>query len=643
MKLAYFKVSGFKRFLKPTILKINGKMTAIVGPNEAGKTSLLNAIKHISHDEEFVAQDRYKYLDDEPSIKLEACFFLDATDHEAIESEIPQRYLLFKADDGKRTHAIEPKILRKKSHREKFFKSIKRSLVNSNFIDYLNEFHNINSSELFEALNSIDLKQETIKDSIFTILGDIKKYIENAGDIKFSAYITKLPEQISEFLDIETGEHPNNIALSIIDKRMPRVLEFTAEDRRLDTRFDMNTYNHEDLKFRKEPCNALKNLAKISDLDLNRLKANLDSGKIDRITSQLNKANQKLDREFSDAWSQSDLSVYLSWHESSIHFMVKQTGVGGEEFNLVDERSEGFKQYIALYAFIMKEDAKNPILLIDEAELHLHYDAQADLIQTFTNKNLTNQVIYTTHSAGCLPEDLGTGVKLVAQENAEIDFSTSKIENNFWTTNEIGFSPVLYGMGANSLAFFPTRMALVTEGQSDAILMPTLFREASNSNFNGFQVVSGLAHSSKKDFPTMALQGQKVSYIVDNDAAGKGYAKTLMNCNISQEQIFDVSLGIETIATIEDWIDGAIFANAVEIYLDRYLNGAEIFENGFFNGNGKAAKLKLYEVEIGEEISKTKLMYILLEKADEGTPLIKREYKPKIKQLKEELVNSFKN
>ena len=115
-----------------------------------------------------------------------------------------------------------------------------------------------------------------------------------------------------------------------------------------------------------------------------------------------------------------------------------------------------------------------PILLIDEADIHLHYDAQADLIQMLSHQQQAAQVIYTTHSAGCLPKDLGTGVRLVEPNK---DQERSGVENWPWQKDQ-GFGPLLLGMGASTLAFVPTRAALIGEGGSEIVLLPTLIREA---------------------------------------------------------------------------------------------------------------------------------------------------------------------
>jgi ABC-type sulfate/molybdate transport systems ATPase subunit len=45
------KVAGFRRFGQASTLNTTGKLVAILGPNEAGKSSLLDAIAMLSHDE----------------------------------------------------------------------------------------------------------------------------------------------------------------------------------------------------------------------------------------------------------------------------------------------------------------------------------------------------------------------------------------------------------------------------------------------------------------------------------------------------------------------------------------------------------------------------------------------------------------
>ena len=47
MKLEKIKLSGFKSFVDPTSIPINGNLTAIVGPNGCGKSNIIDAVRWV--------------------------------------------------------------------------------------------------------------------------------------------------------------------------------------------------------------------------------------------------------------------------------------------------------------------------------------------------------------------------------------------------------------------------------------------------------------------------------------------------------------------------------------------------------------------------------------------------------------------
>jgi AAA15 family ATPase/GTPase len=48
MMLIAFSVEGYRRFVGKTSVKLHGRLIAFVGPNEAGKSSLLKAMAHLN-------------------------------------------------------------------------------------------------------------------------------------------------------------------------------------------------------------------------------------------------------------------------------------------------------------------------------------------------------------------------------------------------------------------------------------------------------------------------------------------------------------------------------------------------------------------------------------------------------------------
>ncbi len=122
---------------------------------------------------------------------------------------------------------------------------------------------------------------------------------------------------------------------------------------------------------------------------------------------------------------------------------IRQNGTRITQF---DERSAGLKMFVALVAFLeVRGYTTPPVLLIDEAETHLHIDAQADLVNTFMTQRQAAKIIYTTHSPACLPPDLGSNIRAVVPD-PDHEYR-SLIRGSFWD-GAAGFSPLMLAMGA---------------------------------------------------------------------------------------------------------------------------------------------------------------------------------------------------
>jgi hypothetical protein len=187
-----------------------------------------------------------------------------------------------------------------------------------------------------------------------------------------------------------------------------------------------------------------------------------------------------------------------------------------------------------------------PILLIDEAEAHLHVDAQADLVGELLPQVGATQIFYSTHSPSCLPSDLGTGIRLVDRRD-----DGSDLKANFWDSDTPGFRPLLFAMGASAGAFSACRWAVITEGPSDMVLLPTLMRRATGESSLRYQVAPGLAHAHGF-YADLEEVAAKVVYLTDGDEAGARYRCELLESGVPRERIFGLPEGMGA----EDLLDG---------------------------------------------------------------------------------------
>jgi predicted ATP-dependent endonuclease of OLD family len=54
MDLIWVEIQGYKRFEKRVKMNLEGRLVALTGPNEAGKSSFLFALRHLNTSEVFV-------------------------------------------------------------------------------------------------------------------------------------------------------------------------------------------------------------------------------------------------------------------------------------------------------------------------------------------------------------------------------------------------------------------------------------------------------------------------------------------------------------------------------------------------------------------------------------------------------------
>lgn len=170
--------------------------------------------------------------------------------------------------------------------------------------------------------------------------------------------------------------------------------------------------------------------------------------------------------------------------------------------------------------------------------------------------------------------DLGTGIRVVARD--ETQAGTSTLENNFWTSDEPGFSHLLFAMGAEAAAFSAFRKAVLAEGVSEMIMLPTLLRNATDGTQLDFQVAFGLANlSASRAISTVALI---TTFLVDGDESGTTKRKQLIAEGVPGSHVFQLPRG----KAIEDLVDRSAYLSVVNALLGK--QGKSIPEGALAKG-----------------------------------------------------------
>lgn len=596
MRLIKAKVSGYKRLAENCELNLDTNPVCIVGPNAAGKSSFLDALVHLNDPTPFEHTEKTRVPGGrtlEPHI--EARFVL--TDEERkLLADIPEarevRQLLVTkyGDEEGLWYNADPYPRRDLTKRREVQDQLNQ-LVEIGWPEHakaveegLDPQPNPLISTLVEtaiglAGNSEERMEEeagdfdALSERLRPILVQVGERVESEEGgqpyegpswPEFPENLISLPDDLSDLAELEKAEHPLRKVRRALSEHVPKFLKFDDRARQLETKYDLSGDEPEQgLGIHNFLALAGTSWAEASEV------VNADDPGWKK--TYIEDRDKLLKERAALVWAQSDIEVTMGLDGSVLTILLSMQA---HDFIGLDDHSDGLKQFMALRSFLWQEesgDAKvKPVVLIDEADLHLHYDAQADLVGVFEEQKEAAKIIYTTHSAGCLPRDLGLGVRGIVPDVDEIDGKTiqgdhSQTINRFWTEGR-GFSPLLLAMGAGAFAFSATQYALITEGMSDALLLPTLIREASGGARLRYQPVPSFAEATADEIARFDLVGGRLAFLADGDEGGRAHAERLIKQGIAEEQILFLG-GADSGLSVEDLLTKTVYLTALNAEL----------------------------------------------------------------------------
>jgi energy-coupling factor transporter ATP-binding protein EcfA2 len=596
VRLISFTIEGYRRFVERTSVKLYGDVIALVGPNEAGKSTILRALSRLGDDDPFDTTDKPRRTKAEP--KLEWQFELDAEDKLLLRA-VPgtggiERVRIVKRSDGSRAWSFEPNAPR----RDRGVRAAAAALVRKYLLTIgrlpaafrENAGHDAGAQAVLDLLDAdIENYPEVDLDELRTYVQALRSMsVDDGGDVGLPGAVHKalsrvVPSRASaanalaDVIELETRPSPRQLAIEALTKRVPDVLVFEEEDRALLSEYDLFD------AVTNTPA-ALRHLAALGDLDLKALTREANTGAIADVATRRNACNARLQQVFAENWNQQGIAIQVEVQGTTLH--IQATTPEDSGLSDIAERSDGMRWFAALLAYAHGWTNK-PILLVDEIERHLHYDAQSDLIGVLSRQEFSSKVIFTTHSFGCLPYDLGTGVRVVQP----IDSATSRLENGFWKRGA-GFSPLLASMGAAATSFTPTRHAIIAEGPSDAILLPTLLRQATGSDRLGFQVAPGLSSVAAAGIADLDAEAGRVGFIVDGDKGGRAILGKLLESGVSRDRIIVLEGLNSTPLELEDLVARDVYAECVNEELQLWIEQPTPFRPDDVSASIRTSALK---------------------------------------------------
>ena len=468
MKLTKVRIKNFKSIQGSIEFDIDDKITCLIGKNQAGKTTLLEALNqvdpietrpNISHP---ASTDLTYILEDEDCQVIKERF-----GNECLKGESPTITLKKESNGGVRVSNLNVDTDAAVKHlveNTKLSKQYKAKLLGIKDPKSL--------LKDLEAQYNLLTQKEQIEDTQEEQINDLNRLRAD------------LPSIIS-------NELPNAIYHQILRPRTPRFLyidkyydiQGKVNLTELQSRINDGTLDNSDHSLRTLVDNAT--LQKILKHGTN------DSMKLERHIIEKDikdRANEPLDFWSKNKYQQIDqqqIDVEIS-HESSnwfINLMVRNT-TNNTRIPL-DYESHGFLWFFSFLLWYQQLFQENPnlILLLDEPALYLHGTAQEDILRCFEEYLAPkHQIIYTTHSPFMIDINNLNRTRIVEnlslKQNHE-DSSTkeqgTKVTSDILQVEEKSILPIQSAVGFNiNQIHGKGQNILIVEGESDILYLKTM-------------------------------------------------------------------------------------------------------------------------------------------------------------------------
>jgi predicted ATP-dependent endonuclease of OLD family len=249
---------------------------------------------------------------------------------------------------------------------------------------------------------------------------------------------------------------------------------------------------------------------------------------LDRRSYQLNAASIRLSEELRNAWkpdTKRDEAERLRIVADGQYLKVVVEDDLGVEIEL-DQRSEGFQWLVSFFVIFFAEAAdrhKNAILLLDEPGLSLHGLKQQDFRSTISRLAQSNQTLYTTHSPFLVGPDELNRVRIVEMPDRTIG---TKVRTNVTAEDPAALLPLQEALAYDlAQSLFAERRNLVLESLTDYWYVEAVADLLRDSNIVDLDEKIALIPGSnvgKLVYYATILHARKlkVAALLDSDAAG---------------------------------------------------------------------------------------------------------------------------
>jgi len=453
MKLRSVKVNKYKSIQKEQTINIEPDITTIVGMNESGKTSFLQAIAKTN-------------------------YFTSDSD---FEFDITQDYPRSELVDFENSDEDEEIIVCTYTLSDEFIAQINKDLGADVFSSrQLTYTSNYKETATVGGMTGNQKKYLEFIVKNYTLSTKTKSTIVSLTDLKAVASIvaeegdTDLTALKAQLKKITDSTHWDNslsgyIYTNYIKPNFPKYWYFD-DYYHLGGKINLNELSNGNTDEKTKTARALLELARIQTSDI------LSTSDYERFIALLEASSNKITNEIFKYWSTNknlDIEFRIQDKDSIKYLDIRVKSQRHRITLPLDRRSKGFNwffSFIIWFSKIQADKSSDFILLLDEPGLNLHASAQADLLRFFEDLSKKYQIIYTTHSPFMVESDKLNRVRTVLETDEGTIISDSIQEKDADTLFPLQ-AALGYDIAQN---LFISKNNLLVEGPADLLYITVM-------------------------------------------------------------------------------------------------------------------------------------------------------------------------
>lgn len=572
MKLTQYRVREFRSIWDSGLIDVDDQTTSFVGKNEAGKTTVLNALYRTNpiRKDDAVFDETYDY----PKREVEDYRFA-VENGERAEAEVVECFYELDKDD---VLAVEdvfgPNVLKGKTFKRTTYYGEGNSKYTLTCDNTAARQHLASNPGLSDDLRSSLAAAATWQD-----------FAAALDAVEATDAVNALKTLVAKVRENELSHYVFN---KLIWPRAPKFLYFD-EYYQMEGQANLNALitREENGKLLDSdyPLIGLINLAR---LDHRKLVATNNTVE---LKNKLQGAGNHLTQRIVKYWSQNrHIQMRFDVRDAKAgdpEGMQHGVNVWGEVYDSVhwattplSNRSRGFVWFFSFLAWYedVKRQGQNVILLLDEPGLSLHGRAQADLLRYFDTELSGHQLLYTTHSPFMIDPTKFERVRIVqdlgidASEALPKDKDGTKVLANVFDATDDSLFPLQGALGYEiQQTLFIGPNSLIVEGVADMLYLRAVSGELEREGRTGLSeewVITPVGGSGK--VPTFVAmlgsqKGMNVATLLDIQSNDKQLIEDLYKKKLlTKKQVSTYADFTGTAeADVEDMFDRAFYIDLV--------------------------------------------------------------------------------